>query len=393
MRIFVCGLIAFSAIATAGFDPGPGHLPKEPTCREELSRWKLWSRRGFMTALGGAAVAGTYLGVEYANTDPNYQSTAQFDPSEMGNDVLGISVFGDSLARGEGYMPLPQHLWSVRTKRRGWPFDLDPSEASATTLYERIVDRNPALQVKVTNYAWPGAYVDPALNQSGPIKKYGFGVKDFQAQVAEAVAKPGPMSNLNIVFIGHCNVDWFYDCDNYGKDPEEYKQILPGKTVESYQKALEPLIDKAKAQKHPVTILVYGLINLRSVFIARDKAMETPEAYPSSDIKPYFPSLLKPYQDDTIDIAHRTNSELKKMVELLNRRLIGTNVEIIYSNALAEGDFSKVEYLSRWDALHPSEAGNTYISEIVYNDLARRNLLSILTAKDEELRAPRPRNP
>jgi len=300
-------------------DPEDATPAAEASCAKQLTTTQLWTRRGFITVGAGAVGVGGYLGFEYANTDPNFEQASDFDPSAVGKGALNVAVYGDSLVRGEGYNSLQNQFWAIRTRRRGWPMDLDRADSSAVTLFERLRELSPDHPLRVANHAWPGAYVDPAVNQSGSFKKYGFGVRDFTTQINEVASSSDAFPNLHLLLAGHNNTDWFYDIDKYGLEGEKYKLELPKLTVDAYEQAMQPLIERAEKTKYPVTIVVYGLINLKSVFIAREAALKYkeghPDAYMYSDISGSFPSLLKDHQPTTIRIAGQINARLKSLVD------------------------------------------------------------------------------
>jgi len=138
---------------------------------------------------------------------------------------------------------------------------------------------------------------------------------------------------------------------------------------------MQRLTSRARAEKHRVAVVVYGLADFESFFKAREIAesmrKQDSKLYPylGADFK-YFVSMRPPYRNNLLVLVRMVNEELRAMVSQLNRGLEDApNVRLRYSDALAKVDLSRVQVIHAVDGWHPSTEGHNAFSEAAFNDL------------------------
>jgi lysophospholipase L1-like esterase len=135
------------------------------------------------------------------------------------------------------------------------------------------------------------------------------------------------------------------------------------------------LIDRARAQPHPVAVLVYGLINFDSYFRGREIAehlrLNDAARYPHLETAyKYFTSFRPAYRSNLIRLAKMANEELQAMIIKLDHELAdNSTVQLRYSDALATADLSRAELLHPIDGWHASVEGHNVLAEAVFRDL------------------------
>jgi hypothetical protein len=133
-------------------------------------------------------------------------------------------------------------------------------------------------------------------------------------------------------------------------------------------------VERARDQKHRRAIIVFGLVNFKSFFEARDAAeqlrKENPKLYPYFDAGYQRYESMKPeYRANMVKLALMINEELRAMVGEFNRKLGDSQVRLEYSDALATVDLSDVEMIHRIDAWHPSSKGHSVLAEAAFDAL------------------------
>jgi len=135
------------------------------------------------------------------------------------------------------------------------------------------------------------------------------------------------------------------------------------------------LVERAQEQKQRRAFIVFGLVNFKSFFEARDAAeqlrKENPKLYPYFyvDYK-HYESMKPEYRANMVKLALIINEELRAMVGEFNSKLGGDSpVRLEYSDALATFDLSDVEMIHRMDAWHPSAKGHSALAEAAFGAL------------------------
>jgi hypothetical protein len=134
-------------------------------------------------------------------------------------------------------------------------------------------------------------------------------------------------------------------------------------------------VERARDQKQRRAFIVFGLVNFKSFFEARNAAEQlrkkNPEVYPYFDVGYQRYESMKPeYRANMIKLALMINEELRAMVGECNRKSGGDSpVRLEYSDALATFDLSDVEMIHRMDAWHPSAKGHSLLAEAAFGAL------------------------
>jgi lysophospholipase L1-like esterase len=160
--------------------------------------------------------------------------------------------------------------------------------------------------------------------------------------------------------------------------PEEIEtglQKMAANFRKDYARQLGRLVERAREHKERRAIIVFGLVDLKSFFEARDAAeqlrKENPNLYPYFDaVYQRFESTKLEYRANMAKLALMYNEELRAMVGDFNRKLGGdSQVRLEYSDALATIDFSDVEVLQPIDAWHPSAKAHNMLAEAAFGAL------------------------
>jgi lysophospholipase L1-like esterase len=182
--------------------------------------------------------------------------------------------------------------------------------------------------------------------------------------------------DLVLISIGHNNVDWAWYCAPAELDHADNRlRQLSQCFRENFARQVRRLIDRARAQPHPVAVLVYGLINFDSYFRGREIAehlrLNDAARYPHLETAyKYFTSFRPAYRSNLIRLAKMANEELQAMIIKLDHELAdNSTVQLRYSDALATADLSRAELLHPIDGWHASVEGHNVLAEAVFRDL------------------------
>ena len=126
-------------------------------------------------------------------------------------------------------------------------------------------------------------------------------------------------------------------------------------------------------KNHKVSIVVYGLVNFEAFFKAREQTealkAQNPKLYPYLEVDyQHFVSMRPAYRKGMIKLALMMNEELRKMVSELNRPH-PSNVQLRYSDALANVDIGRAELIHAMDAWHPSVKGHNALAKAAFSAL------------------------
>jgi lysophospholipase L1-like esterase len=142
-----------------------------------------------------------------------------------------------------------------------------------------------------------------------------------------------------------------------------------------YERQLDRLVERAREQKQRRAIIVFGLVNFKSFFEARDEAerlrKENPKLYPYFEVDYQHYAEMKPeYRGNMVKLALVMNKELRAMVDEINQKLgRDSQVRLEYSDALAKLDLGGVEAIHQIDAWHPSVKGHNALAGAAFRAL------------------------
>jgi lysophospholipase L1-like esterase len=305
------------------------------------------------------------------HTDYLEYQQGRLTEAQLLDRLFHMAMIGDSLSRDFYMSSIPSMVWRSKMHHRcNWFLDTDPSANSVYSLYERLAQETPLVACE---YSSVGGWVD-----SGESRKRFLGswyVFSFSQQV-DLILEEERFPDLVLIWIGGNNLRWTRSVDP--RRPEEIEtglQKMAANFRKDYERQLGRLVERAREQKERRAIIVFGLVNLKSFFEARDAAEQlrkkNPKLYPYFDaVYQRFESTKLEYRANMAKLALVYNEELRAMVGDFNRELGGDSpVRLEYSDALATIDFSDVEVLQRIDAWHPSAKAHNMLAEAAFGAL------------------------
>jgi lysophospholipase L1-like esterase len=254
--------------------------------------------------------------------------------------------------------------------RCDWFLDTDASTTSVYSLYERLAQETPLVACE---YSSAGGWVDSGGGGSRFLESWR--PLSFSQQT-DLILEEKRFPDLVLLWIGHNNLHWIRSVDP--RQPEKIEtglQKMAADFRKDYTRQLGRLLERARDQKQRRAFIVFGLVNFKSFFEARDAAEQLRKTDPT--LYPYFDAgyqryeSMKPeYRANMVKLALMVNEELRAMVGELNGKLGGDSpVRLEYSDALATVDLSDVESIHRMDAWHPSAKGHNVLAEAAFGAL------------------------
>jgi lysophospholipase L1-like esterase len=286
-----------------------------------------------------------------------------------------IAMIGDSLSRDFYVSSRLSMIWRAKMDHgHDWFLDTDPSAHSVYSLYERLAQETP---VAACEYSSVAGRVDAGEPPKGIIRScftswYPF---SFSRQVDLILAEKR-FPDLILIWMGHNNLHWVRQVDP--QRPENIDtglQKMAADFRKDYEWQLGRLVERAREQKQRRAFIVFGLVNFKSFFKARDAAeqlhKENPRLYPylGADYQ-RFKSLRPEYRANMLKLDLMINEELRAMVDEFNRKLgPDSQVRLEYSDALATVDFSAVELINPNDGWHLSSKGHNVLAKAAFGAL------------------------
>ena len=283
-----------------------------------------------------------------------------------------VALIGDSLSKNFYVSSVASVFWRARTEeQRNWFLDTGRSANSIYSLYERMNELTPLV---ATEYARTGAIVSAQASDEDLLHMVGH-ADNFARQVDELL-KAKRFPDLLLIWIGHNNLCWTTDLTAEEKKHPEI--ALPRQTTAfktNYVRQLRRILDRAKKEDHKISIVVFGLVNTKGYFAAR----ETAEAMRRNDRKlfPYAEvdyvrcEAMKPeYRRNIVRLELAINRELRSSVRALGNELRSSpKVRLQYSGVAAEKNIDDITLLSRYDAWHLSPKGHDLVAQSVFDAL------------------------
>jgi lysophospholipase L1-like esterase len=281
-------------------------------------------------------------------------------------------MVGDSVCTGVYISSIWGTFWRARTCRgNNWFLDTNPAPAGIRSVSKRLEELTPFVAIECAGI---GALVDHEGERQNFFRRI-LRTHNFSRQIGHLLAMKR-FPDLTLISIGHNNVDWTWWCVPAEiEQPEDRLQQLSRRFRENFARQMRRLIARSCMQRHPVAIVVYGLVNFESYFRGREIAerLRTKDAslYPHLETTyKYFTSFRRPYRSNLIRLAEMVNEELREMVGELNGELAdNSNMQLRYSDALATADLSRVELLHPVDGWHASVEGHNVLAEAAFRDL------------------------
>ncbi len=305
------------------------------------------------------------------STDYTEYQQGRLTKAQLLDRLPHMALIGDSLSRNFYVSSLPSCVWRSKMNHgHDWFLDTDPSADSIYSVYERLAQETP---LAACEYSSVGGRVD----SGGGGKRFlgSWFPLNFSQQV-DLILKEKRFPDLVLLWIGHNNLHWEWFVDP--RRPEEIEtglQKMAANFRQDYERQLGRLVEQAREQKQRRAFIVFGLVNFKSFFEARDAAerlrKENPKLYPYFEVDyKHYESMKPEYRGNMMKLALMINDELRAMVGEFNRKLGGdSQVRIEYSDALATVDLGGVESIHRIDAWHPSIKGHSVLAEAAFGAL------------------------
>lgn len=303
---------------------------------------------------------------------PDYLEYRQGKIDRIGlvNRLPHVAMLGDSLTQHFYMSALPSAFWRARTAwRENWFLDTDPDPKSVFSVYERLERITPLVAAE---YNGAGALVAPSRSEEDLRKKL-VRARNLPGQ-SEQLLRRSRFPDLIMIWIGHNNLDWVHGLSSEERsDADSRLREIAARFRKNYAETLQVLIDRAKAEKHKVAVVVFGLANIDAYLKSRTQAealhAQNPKLYPHLDSgERAFESLKPPYREDMARLASMLNGQLRAMVGELNQQLRDSpRVRLQYSDGLTKVDLSRLELINPVDAWHPSEEGHKVLAEAAFN--------------------------
>jgi lysophospholipase L1-like esterase len=200
--------------------------------------------------------------------------------------------------------------------------------------------------------------------------------RNFSGQARQVLRKKR-FPDMVMIWIGHNNTDWVEGLSALEREhPQEHMREMAARFGENYAESLQDLLDRAKAEKHNVAVMVFGPVNFDAFFKGRRKAevlhARNSAAYPYLETAyKSFESLKPPYQKNMALLGSMLDAEIQTVVGRLQRELKNyPNVRLQYSDALRKVDFSRLELINPADAWHLSIEGHKALAEAAFRAIA-----------------------
>ena len=372
------GWVLFSALATEELADRPPSLPVdigEEIAADAVNLFFVFDR---VFTQPPRARSANYLARTSAPSSASYSDYLEYrrgkiSRAELVSRLPHVAMIGDSLTQNFHTSNPLSMFWRARTERRkNWFLDTDPAPQSIHSVYERLDEVTPLVAIQ---YSGAGALVAPSRAREG-LRRRMIRTRNLSGQTRQVLRKKR-FPDLIMIWIGHNNTDWVEGLSALEREhPQKHMRDMAARFGENYTESLRDLLDRAKAEKHNVAIVVFGLVNFDAFFKGRRKAealhARNPAAYPYLETAyKSFESLKPPYQKNMALLGSMLNAEIQTMVARLQWELKNyPNVRLQYSDALRKVDFSRLELINPADAWHLSIDGHKALAEAAFRAIA-----------------------
>lgn len=345
-----------------------------PNCEGLLTTRRRFLKRTLQ--IGGVTVIGGTI-ADHVAREPVSITGPFYDPNNLGQGAVHLAVIGDSLSQDFSSRSDIHMLKKSRYQRTSGCWVSDSTYGnSPTSLFERIQNHT---GTKVSNFSRPGAQIIPSSGLSWgekPIRT----LTDMSDQVDQLVEQDD-FPNLILLWIGHNDVDWVTEKESLSEETRamtdnEFLRNYAEKRAHAYLKQVDRIQKTAKTQNYPVSIIVLGLGDTRSILDLRNSL--NPKKYHGfHNIVARFPSLGEDYAEETIEMRNQINELLKEKIQT---RRTAANVNLIYFDVFARYRFKTESTLHQDDAFHLSSEGHSEFASMIFDELTLKGVFKRLRA-------------
>ena len=196
------------------------------------------------------------------------------------------------------------------------------------------------------------------------------------SQQTDLILEEKRFPDLVLLWIGHNNLHWEWFVDP--RRPEEIEtglQKMAANFRKDYERQLGRLVERAQEQKQRRAFIVFGLVNFKSFFEARDAAeqlrKENPKLYPYFEVdyqalRVHETGVSGKHDEARPDDQRGAARHGGRVQPEIGRRFTGAPRVL---GRLATVDLSGVEAIHRIDAWHPSTKGHNVLAEAAFGAL------------------------
>ena len=131
---------------------------------------------------------------------------------------------------------------------------------------------------------------------------------------------------------------------------------------------LERLCKKAQKQTYPVSIVVFGILNYRNIFdlriVSKKAKQENPRLFPYyNHCYQKFASLLPENREGTIELTDAIEGAIHAITQECESKYGSQSLRISYSDVFSQPSVDSLEYVTEFDAWHPSDKGQKRLAD------------------------------
>jgi len=189
-----------------------------------------------------------------------------------------------------------------------------------------------------------------------------FNIKSMRDQVNKLLAKNFP--DLILIWMGHNELNWVLK-------KEKNAELIAEKFRRDFQAQLARICEKAATEDKPVAIIVFGFIDIGSLFLLREAALQSRQK--NKKLFPYFekgyrmfPSIKPEHKEVTLSLAKRLNGELAEAAAFCEKSYGNKKLRIKYSDVLTKVSSDSLEHVTVKDGWHPSAQGQKRLAEAAW---------------------------
>jgi hypothetical protein len=315
-------------------------------------------------------------------------ATPNFVQGQLAAESIKVALLGDSLSVPFHYTDTKSAPDMVQNHRAGgWFLDITPDN-QLKSFYEMLT-QDAKVPTSAMNVSIAGSWIK---RPNFFVPSLLLGMDTMDRQVSRVLMEP-EFPNLILVWQGHNDADWRYAANGL-RIPDaklaDFRKDLQQQVTRNLAEQLNRIISRAEQARYPVTIVVFGLLDVRSAIETRRKVIQEKLAHPEKyeflpNSKAGFPSVDPDLAGPTTEMVDGLLTQWKSMVEGLNDRIRGDRekTQILYSDALNRVKIT-LDRVSPEDGLHfKIPEGHQAAADAVYAEFQRLGILNYLHPKQK----------